>query len=75
MKTIIEPLQYPGQSLAIELYLEAGIRSIEIGTVMFAADPHTGIGSHKSRMGKAQRYPWHANRARTTVSPSLHSRI
>jgi tryptophanase len=38
----IEPLQYPGQSLAVELYLEAGIRTAEIGTVMFGADPHTG---------------------------------
>jgi len=38
----IEPLQYPGQSLAIELYLEAGIRAVEIGTVMFGADSHTG---------------------------------
>ena len=31
----IPPLHYPGQSLAVELYLEAGIRSCEIGTVMF----------------------------------------
>ena len=38
----IEPLQYPGQSLVVELYIEAGIRSSEIGTVMFGADPHTG---------------------------------
>lgn len=35
--------EYPGQSLAVELYLEGGIRSVEIGSVMFAApDPKTG---------------------------------
>jgi tyrosine phenol-lyase len=38
----IEPLQYPGQSLAVELYIEAGIRGCEIGTVMFGMDPHSG---------------------------------
>lgn len=31
----ISPLQYPGQALAVELYLHAGIRACEIGTVMF----------------------------------------
>lgn len=38
----IEPLQYPGQALSVELYLEGGIRAVEIGTVMFGSDPHSG---------------------------------
>ncbi len=35
----VPPLQYPGISLANELYLEAGIRGVEIGTVMFGIHP------------------------------------
>lgn len=39
----IPPLEYPGQALAIELYREAGIRAVEIGSVMFfRKDPETG---------------------------------
>jgi tyrosine phenol-lyase len=38
----IDSLQYPGQSLSVELYREAGIRGVEIGTVMFGSNPHTG---------------------------------
>jgi tryptophanase len=45
----IEPLQYPGQALAVELYIEAGIRAVEIGTVMFGADPRTGE-EHPARL-------------------------
>ena len=35
----IPPLEYPGQSLAVALYREGGIRSVEIGTVMFGQHP------------------------------------
>ena len=35
----VPPLQYPGQSLAIALYREGGIRGCEIGTVMFGRRP------------------------------------
>ncbi len=35
----IPPLQYPGQALAIALYEAGGIRSCEIGTVMFGRHP------------------------------------
>jgi tryptophanase len=35
----IPPLQYPGQSLAVELYKHGGIRSCEIGTAMFGLKP------------------------------------
>ncbi|MCX7056821.1 MAG: tryptophanase [Pseudomonadota bacterium] len=35
----IPPLQYPGQALAVSLYELGGIRSCEIGTVMFGQQP------------------------------------
>lgn len=35
----IPPKEYPGQALAVALYLEGGIRSCEIGTVMFGLKP------------------------------------
>lgn len=35
----LPPLQYPGQALACALYLEGGVRSCEIGTVMFGRQP------------------------------------
>jgi len=35
----VPALQYPGISLANQLYVEAGIRGVEIGTVMFGLHP------------------------------------
>lgn len=35
----VPPLHYPGQSLAIALYRAGGIRSCEIGSVMFGRQP------------------------------------
>jgi len=38
----IPPSQYPGQSLAVELYRRGGIRSVEIGSVMFGRNNPDG---------------------------------
>ena len=35
----IPPLQYPGIALVNALYVEAGVRGVEIGTVMFGRQP------------------------------------
>jgi tryptophanase len=37
--THVPPLAYPGQSLSVALYEAGGIRSVEIGTVMFGRHP------------------------------------
>ncbi|MFH1852977.1 MAG: tryptophanase [Candidatus Neomarinimicrobiota bacterium] len=36
----IPPLQYPGQALSVELYRTGGIRTVEIGSVMFGKVDH-----------------------------------
>jgi tryptophanase len=43
----LSPDQFPGQALACALYRHAGIRGVEIGSVMFGrVDPDTGESSH-----------------------------
>jgi tyrosine phenol-lyase len=39
----IPPTQFPGVALAAELYVEGGIRSVEIGTLMFGKRDENGV--------------------------------
>lgn len=38
----VQQSEYPAQLLAVELYIEAGIRGVEIGTLLADRDPETG---------------------------------
>ena len=39
----VPPVEFPGQTVVAELYLEGGIRGVEVGSVMFGRrDPETG---------------------------------
>lgn len=39
----VPPTQFPGVALAAELYIEGGIRSVEIGTLMFGKRDENGV--------------------------------
>jgi len=39
----VPPLEFPGVALAAELYVEGGIRSVEIGTLMFGKCDENGV--------------------------------
>lgn len=42
----LKPAQLPGQAVAVHLYIEGGVRAVEVGTVMAGRDPETGGHRH-----------------------------
>ena len=56
----IPPLEYPGQALAVALYVEGGIRGCEIGTVMFGRHP----------TGRRRRPRWTSSAWRSRAGPT-----
>ena len=42
----IEPAGLPAQALAVQLYIESGVRAVEVGTVMAGRHPETGVDIH-----------------------------
>lgn len=44
----VPPAAFPGQALAVQLYIEGGVRGVEVGTVMAGRDPETGAHNHPS---------------------------
>ncbi|MEW6522410.1 MAG: tryptophanase [Bacillota bacterium] len=42
----VRPPEFPGWALSVALYIEGGVRTVEIGTVLAGRDPHTGEHDH-----------------------------